>query len=109
MDEPFVLLGYMAALTRIGLATGVVVLPMRQTVAVAEQAAELDVLSGGRLRLGVGVGYHRQHEALGAEWHTRSRRVEEQIALSRALWTQDSVEFDGRWHHLTDGAGGPYR
>jgi probable F420-dependent oxidoreductase len=104
--EPLVLFGFLAAVTRrVELVTGVLVLPMRQTVLVAKQAAEVDVLSRGRLRLGVGVGHvQREHEALNETYHTRGRRIEEQIALMRALWTEDVVTFTGRGHHLA-GAG----
>jgi probable F420-dependent oxidoreductase len=100
--EPFVLFGYFAALTRrVELVTGVLILPQRQTALVAKQAAEVDVLSGGRLRLGVGVGWNDvEYQALGEDFTTRGKRSEEQIALLRALWTQPSVTFTGRWHHV---------
>ena len=100
-DEPFVLFGFLAAVTRrVELATGVLVLPQRQTALVAKQAAEVDVLSGGRLRLGIGVGgVPEEFALLNANFRDRGRRVEEQIALLRALWTQQPLSFDGRWHH----------
>jgi probable F420-dependent oxidoreductase len=102
--EPFVLFGYLAGLTeRIELVTGVLVLPQRQTVLVAKQAAEVDVLSGGRMRLGVGVGWNEvEYEGLGETFGNRGRRIEEQIALLRALWTQSTVDFHGRWHRIPD-------
>ena len=102
--EPFVMFGYLAGLTeRIELVTGVIVLPQRQTALVAKQAAEVDMLSGGRLRLGVGVGWNDvEYEALGEEFHDRGRRIEEQIALLRALWTEPVVDFAGRWHRVPD-------
>ncbi|HXV93709.1 MAG TPA: LLM class F420-dependent oxidoreductase [Pseudonocardia sp.] len=102
--EPFVLFGHLAGLTaRIELVTGVLVLPQRQTALVAKQAAEVDVLSGGRLRLGVGVGWNRvEYEALGEDFHDRGRRIEEQIALLRALWAEPVVDFTGRWHRVPD-------
>jgi probable F420-dependent oxidoreductase len=102
--EPFVLFGYLAGLTaRIELVTGVLVLPQRQTALVAKQAAEVDVLSGGRLRLGVGVGWNDvEYEALGEDFRDRGRRIEEQIALLRALWTNPVVDFEGRWHRISD-------
>ena len=102
--EPFVLFGYLAGLTkRIELVTGVLVLPQRQTALVAKQAAEVDVLSGGRLRLGVGVGWNDvEYQALGEDFHTRGRRIEEQIALLRALWTEPVVGFTGRWHQVPE-------
>ena len=100
--EPFVLLGYLAAVTRrIELATGILILPQRQTALVAKQAAEVDVLSGGRLRLGVGVGWNDvEYEALRQNFHTRGARIEEQVQVLRALWTQPVVTFEGRWHHI---------
>jgi probable F420-dependent oxidoreductase len=102
--EPFVLFGYLAGLTRkIELVTGIIILPQRQTVLVAKQAAALDVLSGGRLRLGVGIGWNPvEYEALGENFKTRGRRSEEQIDLMRKLWTQELVTFEGRWHKVTD-------
>jgi probable F420-dependent oxidoreductase len=100
--EPFVLFGFLAAATqRLELVTGVLVLPQRQTALVAKQAAEVDVLSGGRLRLGVGIGWNAvEYEALGEPFGNRGRRVEEQIAVLRALWSEESVSFDGRWHSI---------
>ena len=102
--EPFVLFGYLAGLTeRIEFATGIVILPQRQTVLVAKQAAALDVLCGGRLRLGIGIGWNAvEYEALGTDFHNRGRRCEEQVALLRALWTERAVTFDGTWHRVTD-------
>jgi probable F420-dependent oxidoreductase len=104
--EPLVLCGFLAGVTqRIGLKTTVVVLPLRETVALAKQAAEVDVLSGGRLRLGVGVGWMDfEFAALGRDFHSRGARLDEQIALLRALWTEPAVTFHGRWHTI-DGAG----
>ncbi len=104
--EPFVLFGYLAALTtRVELVTGVIILPQRQTALVAKQAAELDVLSGGRLRLGVGLGWNAvEYEALGESFANRGRRIEEQAEVMRLLWTQKRVDFKGRWHTI-DAAG----
>ena len=104
--EPFVLFGYLAGLTStINLTTGIIILPQRQTVLVAKQAAAIDVLSNGRMRLGVGLGWNRvEYEALGEDFHTRGRRVEEQVALLRALWTDESVDFSGKYHTV-NGAG----
>ncbi|MEE9279865.1 MAG: LLM class F420-dependent oxidoreductase [Myxococcota bacterium] len=101
--EPFVTLGYLAAVTStIDLCTAVLILPQRQAALVAKQAAEVDVLSCGRLRLGVGVGWNEvEFAALGEEFHNRGRRQEEQIALMRALWDKDAISFDGRWHTVT--------
>ena len=100
--EPLVLFGHLAAITtRLGLATAVLVLPQRQTALVAKQAAEVDILSRGRLILGVGIGWNQvEYEALGMSFTNRGRRIEEQIALLRALWTQEVVEFEGRWHRI---------
>jgi probable F420-dependent oxidoreductase len=100
--EPFVLYGYFAAITtRIRLATAVIVLPQRQTALVGKQAAEVDVLSRGRLTLGVGIGWNNvEYEALGMRFTDRGRRIEEQIAVLRALFTQEIVDFKGRWHRI---------
>ena len=100
--EPFTLFAYLAGLTsHIEFVTSVLVLPQRQTVLVAKQAAEVSILSGGRLRLGVGVGWnHAEYEALGADFHTRGRRVAEQIVVLRKLWTEPLVSFEGEWHTL---------
>ena len=102
--EPFVLFGYLAALTQtIELVTGILIFPQRQTALVAKQAAEVDVLSGGRLRLGIGIGWNSvEYEALNEEFTNRGRRSEEQIDVMRALWTYDLVTFNGRWHTITD-------
>ena len=102
--EPFVTMGYLAALTeRIRLVTGVLVLPQRQTALVAKQAAQVDVLTGGRLILGVGVGNSPlEYEAQNEEIHNRGRRLDEQIHVLRALWTEETVTFHGEWHHLSD-------
>ena len=101
--EPFVLFGYLAGITTtIELVTAVIILGQRQTALVAKQAAEVDLLCGGRLRLGVGVGWnHVEYEALGESFHDRGRRASEQIELLRALWTQDVVDFHGRYHDVT--------
>ncbi|MDR5684155.1 MAG: LLM class F420-dependent oxidoreductase [Armatimonadota bacterium] len=98
--EPMVLFGYLAALTRrLELVTGILILPQRQTALVAKQAAEVDVLSSGRLRLGVGLGWNPvEYEALGERFADRGRRIEEQIALLRSLWTSELVDFAGRDH-----------
>lgn len=100
--EPFVLFGFMAGATRrLEFATGILILPQRQTALVAKQAAELDLLTGGRLRLGVGVGRNwMEYEALNEDFHTRGRRIEEQVEVLRRLWTEELVTFHGRWHHL---------
>ena len=100
--EVFTLLAYLSALTRkIRFVTGVIVLPQRETVLVAKQAAEVDILSRGRLTLGIGVGYNPvEYQVLGANYKSRGRRVEEQIALLREFWTKDAVSFKGEWHNF---------
>jgi probable F420-dependent oxidoreductase len=101
--EPMVFFGFLAAVTRrIELATGIVILPQRQTVLVAKQAAEVDVLSGGRLRLGVGIGWNAvEYEALGKDFTNRGVRSEEQVELLRRLWTERVVTFEGRYERIT--------
>ena len=100
--EPFVLFGYLAGITtRIELVTAVLILGQRQTALVAKQAAEVDLLTGGRLRLGVGVGWnHVEYEALNQEFSNRGQRYAEQIRLLREFWTQEVVEFEGRYHKV---------
>ena len=100
--ETFAILAFMAAVTkRIGLTSGVLILPQRQTGVVAKQAAEVDILSGGRLRLGVGVGWNPvEYQALNMDWHTRGAHQAEQITVMRKLWTEDLVTFHGRFHTL---------
>jgi probable F420-dependent oxidoreductase len=102
--EPFVLFGYLAGLTKtIELVTGVLILPQRQTALVAKQAAALDVLSSGRFRLGIGIGWNPvEYEALGESFGDRGQRSEEQVQVLRLLWTNELVSFDGRWHKITD-------
>ena len=97
--EPFVLFGYLAAITqRMDLVTGILILPQRQTALVAKQAAEVDLLSGGRMILGVGVGWNQvEFEVLGEDFHRRGRRTEEQLELLRRLWTEELVTFEGRF------------
>ena len=102
--EPFALFSYLAGLThRLEFATGILILPQRQTALVAKQAATVDVLSNGRLRLGVGNGWNEiEYIALGQNFHNRGKRMEEQINLLRLLWTQPLVKFEGRWHNIPD-------
>ena len=102
--ETFVTLGFLAAVTKtIGLSTGILIAPQRQTGVIAKQAAEVDLLSGGRLRLGIGVGWnHVEYEALGMEWKTRGARQAEQVEVLRRLWSNDLVTFEGRFHRLKD-------
>lgn len=102
--EPLTLFSYLAGITEtLTLGTSVLILPQRQTALVAKQAVEVDVLSDGRLRLGVGIGWNDlEYDALGMEFENRGRRVEEQIEVLRRLWTEEIVEFDGRWHSLPD-------
>jgi len=100
--EPLVLFGYLAAITsRLKVATAVIVLPQRQTALFAKQAAEVDVLTGGRLVVGVGIGWNQvEYEALGMSFTNRGKRIEEQITLLRELWTHEVVDFKGRWHRI---------
>lgn len=107
--DPFVLFSFMAALTdRLQFVSGVLVLPQRQTALVAQQAADVDLLSRERLRLGVGVGWSPvEYAALGQDFHTRGRRIEEQIALLRRLWSEPLVEFEGRFDSIDRAATNP--
>jgi len=102
--EPLTLFGYLAAVTqRLELVSGVIVLPQRQTALVAKQAAEVDVLSGGRLRLGVGIGWNAvEYKALGEDFRTRGVRIEEQIEVMRLLWTQEVVSYEGEYHRIDE-------
>src|SRR5437773_10369988 len=104
--EVFVLFGFLAACTqRLELVTGIVILPQRQTALVAKQAAAVDVLTGGRLRLGVGIGWNYvEYEVLNESYRNRGQRVDEQIAVMRKLWTEPVLSYDGQWHHV-EGAG----
>jgi probable F420-dependent oxidoreductase len=103
--EPMVMFGYMAALTSLEMVTGIIILPQRQTALVAKQAAEVDMLTGGRFRLGVGLGWNAvEYEALGKSFSDRGRRLTEQVTLLRRLWTEESVTFNGRDETVT-GAG----
>jgi probable F420-dependent oxidoreductase len=100
--EPFTLFGFLAAVTqRIDLVTAVLILPQRQTVLVAKQAAELAILSNNRFRLGVGVGWNTvEYQALNEEFSNRGRRQSEQVELLRRLWIEDSFSFDGEFHTI---------
>ena len=103
--EPFVLFGFLAGCTSLELVTGITILPQRPTVLVAKQAAEVDLLTKGGFRLGVGVGWNAvEYEALGQEFTTRGRRLEEQVALLRRLWTERTVTVDGEFDRVS-GAG----
>jgi len=102
--ETLTTLAFLAAVTKtIRLSSGILILPQRQTGLVAKQAAEIDLLSGGRLRLGIGVGWnHVEYSSLDADWTTRGARQAEQVEVLRRLWTEDLVSFDGRFHHLRE-------
>jgi probable F420-dependent oxidoreductase len=102
--EVFVLFSFLAGITRrIELVTGILILPQRQTALVAKQAASLDLLSGGRLRLGVGLGWNEvEYTGLNEDFHNRGKRIEEQVALLRRLWTEPLVDFKGQWHTILD-------
>jgi probable F420-dependent oxidoreductase len=107
--DPFVLFGFLSSCTtRIGFSTQVLILPQRQTVLVAKQAACLDVLSGGRFRLGIGIGWNEvEFVGLNEDFHNRGRRSEEQVQVMQALWAEPHVKFDGRWHHVDDAGVNP--
>ena len=102
--DPFVLFGYLAGCTtKLGFSTGVLILPQRQTALVAKQAASLDVLCGGRFRLGIGVGWNEvEFVGLNENFHNRGRRSEEQVQVMQALWAEPHVSFKGRWHTIAD-------
>jgi probable F420-dependent oxidoreductase len=102
--EPLTLFCYLAAITQsLEFVSGVIVLPQRQSALVAKQAAEVNVLSGGRLRLGVGIGWNAvEYEALGEDFSTRGARIEEQIELMRLLWTREVVSFGGEYHRIDE-------
>lgn len=102
--EPFTLFSFMAALTnRVEFVTGILILPQRETALVAKQAAEVDVLSNGRFRLGIGNGWNKvEYTAMNMDFHTRGKRIEEQIDVLRQLWTRDLVTYKGQWHTIPD-------
>ena len=102
--DPFVLFGCLAGCTnKLGFSTGVLILPQRQTVLVAKQAASLDVLCGGRFRLGIGVGWNEvEFTGLNENFHNRGRRSEEQVQVMQALWAEPHVSFKGKWHTIED-------
>jgi probable F420-dependent oxidoreductase len=104
LHEPLTLMAYLAGITKsIELTPSVIILPARQTVLVAKQAAEIDILSGGRLRLGIGVGgSEEEYTFLGEDFKNRGKRCDEQMRLLKELWTQDQVTFDGEWHSISD-------
>ena len=108
--EPISVLSFIAGMTtRLGIASGVMILPQRQTVLVAKQAATLDLLSNGRLRLGIGTGWNPvEYEALGMDFKRRGRMFDEQIDLLRALWTQRAVTRDTEFHTITDAGIWPF-
>jgi probable F420-dependent oxidoreductase len=101
--EPLVLFGYLAAVApRLELVTAVIILPQRQTVLAAKQAAEVDVLTQGKFRMGIGIGWNSvEYEGLGVNFHNRGRRFEEQIEVLRRLWTEPVVTYEGRYHKVT--------
>lgn len=113
LDNPFhevlVLFGFIAALTdRLELATSILIAPQRPTVLIAKQFAEIDVLTGGRTRAGLGIGWNElEFDALGQNFKTRARRMEEQIVLLRQLWSQKRVTFHGEWDTVNDGGINP--
>lgn len=102
--SPFLLFSFMAAVTRtIEFVTGIIILPQRQTILAAKQAATLDVLCGGRLRMGIGIGWNEvEYVALNQDFHTRGKRSEEQVELLRRLWTEPLIEYSSREHTIPD-------
>ncbi len=101
--DPFVLFGFLSSVTKLAFATGVLILAQRQAVLVAKQAASLDVLCGGRFRLGVGVGWNQvEFTGLNENFHNRGRRSEEQVQVMQALWADRHVSFNGKWHTIED-------
>jgi probable F420-dependent oxidoreductase len=99
--EPMVLFGYLAALTGMEMLAGIIVLPQRQTALVAKQAAEVDMLTGGKFRLGVAIGWNPvEYQALGKDFSNRGQRIEEQVAILRQLWSERSVTFQGRFEEM---------
>src|ERR1700691_4992063 len=107
--DPFVAFGFIAACTKeVELSTQVLILAQRQTVLVAKQAASLDVLSGGRFRIGIGVGWNEmEFVGLNENFHNRGRRSEEQVRVMQALWAEPHVKFNGQWHHIDDAGVNP--
>src|SRR6266550_1772046 len=101
--EPFVLFGYLAALTQLEMVPAVIILPQRQTALVAKQAVEVNILTGGKLRFGIGVGWNPvEYEALGMNFNTRGSMIEEQVEVMRLLWSQDIVSYKGLFHTITE-------
>ena len=103
LHEAYMILAYIAAVTeKIELVPSVIILPLRQTALVAKQAAELDIMTGGRTRLGVGVGGSKEeYEAMGIDFHTRGRRCSEQMGLLKQLWSNEAVTFDGEFDQIS--------
>lgn len=102
--EPLMLYSFLAGVTQsLAFVTGIIILPQRETALFAKQAATLDVLCGGRLRLGIGLGWNKvEYIAQNQDFHTRGKRIEEQVAVLRQLWTQELVTFHGQWHTIPD-------
>ena len=107
--EPLMMFSYLAGRTPLAFATSILIGPQRQTALLAKQAAELDLLCGGRFRLGLGIGWNKlEYDALGVPFDQRAAIFEEQIVVLRALWTQKSVTVDGRFHHITASGLAPF-
>ena len=99
--EPLTMFAYLAGCTDLAFATSILIGPQRQTALLAKQAAEVDILCGGRFRLGLGIGWNKlEYDALGVSFDARADVLEEQVAVLRALWTERSVTFEGRFHHI---------
>jgi probable F420-dependent oxidoreductase len=99
--EPLMMFSFLAGFTKLAFATSILIGPQRQTALLAKQAAEIDLLTGGRFRLGLGIGWNKlEYDALGMPFEKRGALLEEQVAVLRALWTEKSVTFDGEFHHI---------
>jgi alkanesulfonate monooxygenase SsuD/methylene tetrahydromethanopterin reductase-like flavin-dependent oxidoreductase (luciferase family) len=101
--DPFVMFGFLAGLTNLSFATGVLVITQRQAVLVAKQAASLDILCGGRFRLGIGIGSNSaEFTALNQDFHNRGRRSAEQVQVMQKLWATQNMSIEGNWHRIED-------
>ncbi len=102
--EPLVLFGFLAGVTEnLGFATAIMILPQRQTVLAAKQAATVDIMCGGRFRLGIGTGWNQvEYKSLNEDFKSRGKRSEEQIEVMRKLWSNQVVDYDGEWHSVPD-------
>ncbi|HUC05774.1 MAG TPA: LLM class F420-dependent oxidoreductase [Acidimicrobiales bacterium] len=99
--EPLMLFSYFSAFTDVAFATSILIGPQRQTALLAKQAAEIDLLSGGRFRLGLGAGWNQvEYDALGYSFARRGAFLEDQIPVLRRLWTEPNVTVETEFHHI---------